>query len=105
MNVVSFDEAQKFVLLHASGLEKLESEATSLLLCCNRVLAEPVAADRDQPPFDRSTRDGFAVRAADTGETLRVMGQVRAGERWSGAPLEGGCAIEIMTGAPMPQGA
>ena len=105
MNVVSFDEAQKLVLLHASGLEKLESEATSLLLCCNRVLAEPVAADRDQPPFNRSTRDGFAVRAADIGETLRVIGQVRAGERWSGAPLEGGCAIEIMTGAPMPQGA
>ena len=53
MNVVSFDEAQKLVLLHASGLEKLESEATSLLLCCNRVLAEPVAADRDQPPPHR----------------------------------------------------
>ena len=32
---------------------------------CGRVLAEPIVADRDYPPFDRSTRDGFAVRAAD----------------------------------------
>lgn len=105
MNVISFDEALEMVLLHASGLQKLETEAASLLSCGNRVLAEPVAADRDQPPFDRSTRDGFAIRAADAGKSLRVIGQVRAGERWRGEPLEPGCAIEIMTGAPMPEGA
>ncbi|MEO6911909.1 MAG: gephyrin-like molybdotransferase Glp, partial [Edaphobacter sp.] len=68
---------------------------------------EAVAADREQPPFHRSTRDGFAVRAGDTAATepLRVVGQIRAGERWPGAALERGCAIEIMTGAPMPEGA
>ena len=43
------------------------------------------SADRDQPPFDRSTRDGFAVRAAEWsgGKRLRVAGQVRAGEVWA----------------------
>jgi molybdopterin molybdotransferase len=64
-----------------------------------------VTADRDQPPFDRSTRDGFAIRAEDANESLRIIGQIRAGERWSGPPLERGCAIEIMTGAPLPEGA
>ena len=64
-------------------------------------------ADRDQPPFDRATRDGFAVRAEEwsAGKRLRVIGQVRAGEVWTGAALEQGSAIEIMTGAAVPNGA
>ena len=105
MNTVGFDEALKNVLHHGSGLRKLQTQAMPLLECLNRVLAEPVPADRDQPPFDRSTRDGFAVRAADATGQLRVAGQIRAGERWPGASLEVGCAIEIMTGAPLPDGA
>jgi molybdopterin molybdotransferase len=68
-------------------------------------LASAVLADRDQPPFHRSTRDGFALRAADAGKKLRVLGQVRAGRSWSGAGLQDGEAIEIMTGAPLPAGA
>jgi molybdopterin molybdotransferase len=106
--VVEFDEAVGIVLGHAAGLGGLstETEAQALLDCRGRVLAEAVMADRDQPPFDRSTRDGFAVRAfeADGGE-LRVVGLVRAGERWRGERLERGTAIEIMTGAPLPDGA
>ncbi len=104
MNTVDFDEALEVVLLHGSGLGKMQTETEPLLACGNRVLAEPVLADRDQPPFDRSTRDGFAVQAADAAGALRVVGQIRAGERWSGAPLEDGCAIEIMTGAALPDG-
>jgi molybdopterin molybdotransferase len=68
------------------------------------VTAEDVTADRDYPPFPRSARDGFAVRAADLPGELRVIGEVRAGERFQGA-LEKGQAIEIMTGAPLPDGA
>lgn len=104
-HILDFDEALSVVQDHATGLQKLEAEAEPLLECVNRVLAEPVAADRDQPPFDRSTRDGFAVRAQDAGGTLKVLGQIRAGERWSGPPLQSGEAIEIMTGAPVPEGA
>ncbi len=70
-----------------------------------RVLAETIAADRDQPPFPRSTRDGYAVRAAGSSGTLALIGAIRAGEQWTGADLLGGQAIEIMTGAPVPAGA
>ena len=69
-----------------------------------RVLAEEVLADRDYPPFRRSARDGFAVRAADVPGELKVTGQVRAGTSFSGA-VGPGEAVEIMTGAPLPEGA
>ena len=68
------------------------------------VLAEEITADRDYPPFRRSARDGFAMRAADLPGELRVLGQVRAGEAFSGT-VGPGEAVEIMTGAPMPEGA
>jgi len=107
VGVVSFDEALKIVLEHTAGIATPATETRSLLACSGRVLAKAVAADRDQPPFDRSTRDGFAVKGTDTAASgeLAVVGQVRAGERWQGAALEQGVAIEIMTGAPMPPGA
>lgn len=104
-HILDFDEALNVVQRHGSSLQKLEVETEPLLGCLNRVLAEPVTADRDQPPFDRSTRDGFALRAQDAGDPLTVIGQIRAGERWSRASLERGQAIEIMTGAPVPTGA
>jgi len=69
-----------------------------------RVLAQPVLADRDYPPVSRSVRDGFAVRAADLPGDLLVIGEVRAGESFSGE-IQPGQAVEIMTGAPMPLGA
>ncbi len=71
-----------------------------------RVLAKPLLADLDQPPFARSTRDGFACRAAEasTHRPLSVAGSIRAGEAPSG-PLPPGSAWEIMTGAPVPTGA
>jgi molybdopterin molybdotransferase len=104
--VVSFDEALEMVLGHAVDLAGPATEQVSLLACAGRVLADAVRADRDQPPFDRSTRDGFAVRASEFGAVaLRVAGQVRAGEQWQGEALGSGAAIEIMTGAPIPEGA
>lgn len=71
------------------------------------MLAEPVIADRDYPPFPRSTRDGFAVRSADVANVpaeLRVIGQLKAGAEFGGVIQTSEC-IEIMTGAPVPQGA
>src|SRR5205823_10141204 len=63
-------------------------------------------ADRDQPPFPRSTRDGFACRAeeANTHKALRVAGSIHAGQPPAG-PLPEHAAWEIMTGAAVPQGA
>jgi molybdopterin molybdotransferase len=68
-----------------------------------------VLADRDQPPFDRSTRDGYACYASDlaSGQPLPVAGQIRAGDpiEMPRVKLPQGQAIEIMTGAPVPAGA
>src|SRR5579863_9188905 len=80
------------------------TETVSLAEAAGRVLAEEIAADRDYPPFARSARDGFAVRAADLPGELPVIGEVRAGEVFKGA-VAAGEAVEIMTGAPLPAGA
>ena len=79
-------------------------ERVSLLDAFGRVLASDVAADRDYPPVPRSIRDGFAVRSEDTPGTLRIVGELRAGERAT-KNVGRGEAIEIMTGAPVPDGA
>jgi molybdopterin molybdotransferase len=105
-NVLEFPEALAVVLAQARTLKlTLGIETVALLEAADRVLAAALAADRDQPPFDRATRDGYALRAVDSGDPLRIVGAIRAGERWQGAALAQGEAIEIMTGAPVPQGA
>lgn len=105
--ILNFPEALDVVLKHASSLQAPAEQNVPLEASACRVLAEAVVADRDQPPFDRATRDGFAVRAEEwsSERRLRVVGQVRAGEAWAGVPLASGEAIEIMTGAPAPAGA
>jgi molybdopterin molybdotransferase len=72
-----------------------------------RVLAENISADRNYPPFNRSTRDGFAVRAADAshvGARLLMIGESRAGVAFGGT-IEPGTCVQIMTGAALPRGA
>lgn len=81
-------------------------ESVPLGAARGRVLAEDLHADRDYPPFHRSTRDGFAVRAADVVQVpavLEVAGMARAGSPFTSA-VGPGCAVEIMTGAPLPEG-
>ena len=80
------------------------TEQTPTAESAGRVIAEEVTADRDYPPFCRSARDGFAVRAADLPGELRVIGEVRAGEAFGGS-IGPGESVEIMTGAPLPTGA
>ncbi len=79
-------------------------ERLALSRAAGRVLALDALADRDYPPLDRSVRDGFAVRSSDLPGRLQVIGEVRAGEP-STASAGPGQAIEIMTGAPIPDGA
>jgi molybdopterin molybdotransferase len=72
-----------------------------------RILAGDLVADRNYPPFDRSTRDGYAVRAADAAEAgakLRLVGESRAGVAFDGAVGTGQC-VRILTGAAVPRGA
>ncbi len=86
-------------------------EEVSLDGVLGRALAEDVYSEVDVPPFDRSTKDGFAVRAADTYGadedrpiSLRVIGRASAGHPYLGEVGEGE-AVEIATGAPIPRGA
>jgi molybdopterin molybdotransferase len=81
-------------------------EPVELGQASGRVLAQPLLADRDQPPFTRSTRDGYACRAGEASAHARlaVSGASRAGDSPAG-PLPPGAAWEIMTGAPLPAGA
>lgn len=102
---ITFEEARTIILREAASLPLPAAESRPLIEAAGRVLAEPVLADRDYPPVARSMRDGFAVRYQDLPGRLQVMGEIRAGEQWAGAPLEPGQAIEIMTGAPVPAGA
>jgi molybdopterin molybdotransferase len=105
--VVSFEEARHLVEEHARNISSVETESVDLLPALGRVLAEPITADRDFPPFDRATRDGYAVRSADVAQVparLDVVGELKAG----GLPdprvcvVGPGQAFAIMTGAPLP---
>jgi molybdopterin molybdotransferase len=79
-------------------------ENVALEAAAGRVLAQPVAADRDYPALARSVRDGYAVRAGDLPGELDVIGEVRAGDSYAGE-VGARQAVEIMTGAPVPRGA
>lgn len=104
----SFDDASALVAAYAAKVARIRPrvERVRLTQSLGRVLAESLRADADQPPFARSTRDGFACRAAEvsTHRPLPVVGSTQAGQSPSGS-LPRGSAWEIMTGAPVPSGA
>ncbi|HEY6293801.1 MAG TPA: molybdopterin molybdotransferase MoeA, partial [Terriglobia bacterium] len=105
--MISFEQALTTVRqkLQAAARKPL-TERLGLLAARGRILAEDVSADRDYPPFHRSTRDGFAVHAGDAAAvpaTLKIAGLARAGAPFTGQ-VAAGCAVEIMTGAPLPEG-
>lgn len=107
--ILTFEAARHLVEEHAKTLRPRGRELLSLLDAAGRVLAEPIHADRDIPPFPRATRDGYAVRAADVQTVpahLEVVGEVKAGAAIGDLPpLASGQAAAIMTGAPVPEGA
>src|SRR5215472_1894431 len=105
--VLTFEQAYRTVVDYCGKLRPPHGEEVPLPGALGRVLAEPVRADRDFPPFDRSTRDGYAIRAADLKEIpmqLRVIGQIKAGANFAGR-ITSGQAAQIMTGAALPTGA
>lgn len=101
---LTFEQARQCVLREVSAAQpQRKVERVGLAEAPGRVLAEPIAADRDYPALPRSVRDGFAVRAEDLPGELSVIGEVRAGESFAGQ-VRPGEAVEIMTGAPVPIG-
>ncbi len=106
--VLSFEDARRLVDGHAEALKPAGTELISILQSAGRVLAEDIKADRDFPPFPRATRDGYAVRSADTNRvpiTLEITGEIQAGESSQEIRhVDPGQAVSIMTGAPAPHG-
>jgi len=108
--LVTLDEAQQIIQNHLRA-KSSNIEEIPLLEAHNRVLAKDAIATLDIPPFNRSTVDGYAVKAEDTfgaeenrSSKLNVRGTVSIG-KLPRAKVASGKAAEIVTGAPMPEGA
>jgi len=108
--LMTFDEAKNAISLHLKP-KPLGEEELSLMEAYNRILKEDIFSALDIPPFNRSTVDGYAVKAEDTfgaeenqPVTLNVKGVVNVGEQPK-INVGKGEAAEIVTGAPIPDGA
>ena len=104
MKYLSVAAAQQCVL---ESVTEFGAEQVKLEQSLGRVLAEEVHANRDQPPYDISAMDGYALHSADLANipaTLQIIEDIKAGDMPSKTLASGQCA-RIMTGAPMPQGA
>src|SRR3954447_13800896 len=105
VQALPFAKARETVVsVVGAGATERPVERVPLQASAGRVLASDIVADRAYPPLPRSIRDGFAVHAADFPGSVRVVGEVRAGETFSSV-VGPGEAVEIMTGAPVPEGA
>jgi molybdopterin molybdotransferase len=105
--MLTFLEARNLVI--AQSREQLGSRPTVSLPISDAlgfVLAEEIRSDRAYPPFNRSTRDGYALRSteATAGASLRCVGEIKAGDAADAAIAPGTC-VQIMTGAALPPGA
>ena len=102
MSLPSVEAARATML---SAIIPLAAEAVSLAQADGGWLAEPVTAGRDQPPFDASAMDGWAVRSADVhpGARLEIVGVSAAGHD-AGVTVGPGQAARIFTGAALPPG-
>ena len=90
-----------------SNTEILGVQEVTLLKACDHILAEDINSDIDMPPFEKSSMDGYALRAADCENTpvaLDMIGTIPAGS-FPDFTVEAGQAAKIMTGAPLPKGA
>ena len=101
-------EVEAFLEAHTTALPP---ETVPLLQARGRVLAESVISAHEVPGFPRSAMDGFAVKGEDTfgASDYDPISLEVVGESFPGKPFEGtlasGCAVKIMTGAPIPDGA
>jgi len=108
--LVSMEEAKQ-ILARSFTPKPVGKEHLSLSEAQNRILATDVISPLNVPPFDRSTVDGYTLKAADTfgadedkPVSLKLCGQVNVGETPK-AKVHKGTAVQIVTGAPIPEGA
>jgi len=102
--MLTFEQARHEVITQISKLNRVPPTLNlGVWEAAGYVLAQNLIADRNYPPFNRATRDGYAVRASEStsGATLRCIGEIKAGDALT-QPLQKGSCIQIMTGAPVP---
>jgi molybdopterin molybdotransferase len=99
--LIEVDEAAALVL---DRTPVLGIERVALAHCIGRVLAEDLVASASLPQFPSSAVDGYAVRSADAGKPLRVVGESAAGRPFTGT-IQVGTAARILTGGVLPDGA
>ncbi|MEE4350841.1 MAG: gephyrin-like molybdotransferase Glp [Pacificimonas sp.] len=99
--MLEYEEALARIL---AGAEPLAAEPIALTDAAGRTLAAPVTAKRDQPPFDASAMDGYAVRWSDLPGPFRLIGESAAGSAFDGKVGKGE-TVRIFTGAAVPVGA
>jgi len=99
--LIEVDDAAALVFEH---IPTLGVERVALAHCVGRVLAEDLAAPASLPAFPASAVDGYALRSADAGKPLRVVGESAAGRPFAGK-IEPGTAARILTGGVLPDGA
>ena len=105
---MSWTDARDLLLAHS---EPTGTENVPLEQCTGRVLAQPLIAKDNVPPFDRSPYDGYAFRCADVAGAsrecpviLKILEEIPAGGT-SHIPVTEGTAVKVLTGAPIPEGA
>jgi molybdopterin molybdotransferase len=105
--MLTFEQARLKVIEQIGETRGLRaSGSVSVWDALGLVLLQEVKTDREYPPFDRSTRDGYAVRSKEVkpGAQLKCAGEIKAGDAVTEALPVGSC-VQIMTGAAVPAGA
>lgn len=105
--MLTFEEARRKVIEQVGKMRgPRERAGVSVWDALGLVLAQEVKTDREYPPFNRSTRDGYAVRSSEVKpeSQLKCVGEIKAGDTVTEA-LPAGTCIQIMTGAAVPSGA
>ena len=103
--ILTFEEARRLVEREAAKINVGANILVRAEDALDRILTEAILADRDLPPFARSTRDGYAVRSGDGATKLKVTAEIRAGITGELPTIKQGECAAIMTGAPLPPGA
>src|SRR6184192_1787832 len=102
--MLSYEQARKKVIEQVEKRKGPRAVASvSVWNALGLVLVQEIKTDREYPPFDRSTRDGYAVRSSEVkpGTQLKCAGEIKAGDSVTEALAPGTC-IQIMTGAAVP---
>ena len=101
MEGVSFEQAVELLTAYVEAID--DTEEVSLIAAVGKVAAQDYLATFDNPPFDRSPLDGYALKSSDTPGKFKVIGEECAGDFFAGE-IKTGEALRIMTGAAMPEG-